>query len=113
VAVYNEDNDPNKLLGRPGQYIGKANFRDPRAESDHAKGIDISEGGAIEVFASEDEAKKRADFVEAIGKSGIGPLAEYDYRRGRVLLRVAGDLTPRQARQYKRALTKAASSEPD
>lgn len=104
VAAYTEENDPNKLLGRPGQYIGKANFRDRRAESDGAKGLDVSEGGSIEVFASEDDAEKRTAYVESIGKSGVGPFAEYDYRRGQVLLRVAGNLTPKQARQYERAL---------
>lgn len=30
VETYTEENDPNKLQGRPGQYVGKANFRDSR-----------------------------------------------------------------------------------
>ena len=54
VNVYTEETDPNKLLGRPGQYVGKANFRNPRADSDDLKGLDVSEGGSIEVFTSED-----------------------------------------------------------
>jgi hypothetical protein len=68
------------------------------------KGLDVSEGGSIEVFALEADAEKRTEYVESIGKSGVGPFAEYDYRRGQVLLRVAGNLTPKQARQYERAL---------
>ncbi len=108
VETYTEENDPNKLLGRPGQYVGKANFRDRRAEDDGASDLDVSEGGSVEVFASEDEADKRTAYVEAIGQSGVGPFAEYDYRRGRVLLRVAGGLTPKQARQYEAALEKVA-----
>jgi hypothetical protein len=111
VRVYTEETDPNKLLGRPGQYVGKAHFRDPRADSDDLKGLDVSEGGSIEVFTSADEAEKRAAYVEGIGKSGVGPFAEYDYRRGRVLLRIAGNLTPKQAREYERALAKAAPGE--
>jgi hypothetical protein len=108
VEPYTEENDPNKLLGRPGQYIGKANFRDRRAEDDGARGLDVSEGGSVEVFESEDDAGKRTAYVEAIGQSGAGPFAEYDYRRGRVLLRVAGNLTPKQAREYEAALRKVA-----
>jgi hypothetical protein len=30
VRSYTASTDPNKLLGRPGQYTGKANFRDRR-----------------------------------------------------------------------------------
>lgn len=99
---------PQQLLGRPGQYVGKANFRDRRAESDGLKGLDVSEGGSIEVFESEGDAKKRATYVESIGQGGVGPFVEYDYRRGRVLLRVAGNLTPKQAREYEAAFKKVA-----
>jgi hypothetical protein len=106
VKVYSEADDPNKLLGRPGQYIGKANFRDSRADSDRARGLDVSEGGSIEVFAFEGDARQRADYVEEIARSGGGLFAEYDYLRGKVLLRVAGNLTPTEAREYQAALKK-------
>ena len=66
----------------------------------------MSEGGLVEVFASEDDAETRTEYVEGIGQSGVGPFAEYDYRRGRVLLRIAGNLTPTQAREYETALEK-------
>ncbi len=105
VETYTEENDPNKLQGRPGQYVGKANFRDRRAEDDGLDGLDVSEGGSVEVFESEGDAEERENYVKAIGETG-GPFAEYDYRRGRVLLRVAGNLTPRQAREYETALEK-------
>ena len=68
----------------------------------------MSEGGSIEVFQSEEDAERRAAYLEGIAKSGVGPFAEYDYRRGRVLLRVAGNLTPRQAREYEAAFEKVA-----
>ena len=108
VQLYTQENDPNKLLGRPGQYVGKANFRDRRAENDRLKGLDVSEGGSIEVFESEEDAERRTTYIEGIAKSGVGPFAEYDYRRGRVLLRVAGNLTPKQAREYEAAFKKVA-----
>lgn len=109
IEAYTEESDPNKLLGRPGQYVGKANFRDRRTESDGAKGLDVSEGGSIEVVESDSDAEKRQAYVESIGKSGVGPFAEYDYRRGRVLLRVAGNLTPKQAREYERVFRRVAA----
>lgn len=52
----------------PGQYAGKANFRDRRAEDDSLSGLDVSEGGSVEVFESEDDAEKRTAYVEAIGE---------------------------------------------
>jgi len=107
VETYTEENDPNKLQGRPGQYVGKANFRDRRAEDDGLGGLDVSEGGSIEVFASEGDAEERTAYVKAIGETG-GPFAEYDYQSGQVLLRVAGNLTPKQAREYEAALGKVA-----
>jgi hypothetical protein len=105
IKVYSEDDDPNKLLGRPGQYIGKANFRDSRADDDRVRGLDVSQGGSIEVFASEGDARERADYVEEIARSG-GGLFAYDYLREKVLLRVAGSLTPTEAREYQAALKK-------
>ena len=108
VEPYTEDNDPNRLLGRPGQYVGKVNFRDRRAENDRLKGLDVSEGGSIEIFETEEDAERRTAYLEGIAKSGVGPFAEYDYPRGRVLLRVAGNLTPKQAREYEAAFKKVA-----
>lgn len=99
VEVYNEDSDPNELLGRPGQYVGKANFELAGLKSDGERGIDTSEGGSVETFASEGEAEKRASYLETVSESG--PLfTEYDYREGRVVLRLAGKLAPRKARRY-------------
>jgi len=107
AETYTDENDPNKLQGRPGQYVGKANFRDRRAEDDGLGGLDVSEGGSVEVFEADADAEERETYVKAIGETG-GPFAEYAYRRGRVLLRVAGDLTPTQAREYEAALEKVA-----
>ncbi len=37
VEVYNEDNDPNKLLGRPGQYVGKRASSSPASRATNRK----------------------------------------------------------------------------
>lgn len=105
VVVFNASSDPNDLLGRPNQYIGKAVFRDRRAEDDQLAELNASEGGTVEVFDDEEAARARFEYVEAIGKSG-GPFAEYDYIDGRVVLRVSADLTPSQAAEYEAALEK-------
>jgi hypothetical protein len=101
--VYTAANDPNKLLGRPGQYVGKLNFHDKRLP----KSADYStdSGGSVEVFKTRADAKRRLQYVAAITQSS--PLfTEYQYLEGLILLRVAGDLTPGQARRYGAALKK-------
>jgi hypothetical protein len=106
VDNYTASSDPNKLLGRPDQYVGKANFTDRRLESDGQASIDTTEGGSVEVFESEDAAEKREEYVKAVtGSASL--LAEYSYREGRVFLRLGSDLTPDQAKKYEAALRKA------
>ena len=106
--VYNASTDPNKLLGRPGLYTSKSNFIDTRikASSFASPGeIDTDQGGSVEVFASEEDAKKRADYVRSITR-GSALFAEYRYLRDRVFLRVSKELTPKQANAYNRLMRK-------
>lgn len=99
-VVYDEQTDPNDLLGRPGQYTGKANFHDERLEFD--EDFDTSSGGAVEVFADREDAQVRKDYVDAISQAG--PMfVQYSYLQGTVLLRVAGDITPTDAAAYESA----------
>jgi len=103
VTTYSASSDPNDLLGRPKQYVAKANFRDRRADNDGDKEVDAAEGGSVEVFVDEGAAKTREEYLRAISESG--PLfAEYVYRDGLVLLRVSSELTPNQAGAYEEAL---------
>lgn len=48
IVEYSESTDPNKLLGKEGQYIGKTSFKDKRLKSTD----DEVSGGIIEVFDS-------------------------------------------------------------
>lgn len=98
---YTAANDGNHLLGRPGQYVSKVNFRDKRLKA--WPDFDSNGGGTIETFASEDDTKKRYDYVHAISSSA-SLFAEYEYRDGLVLLRLSHYLTPRQAAAYQEAL---------
>ncbi|MCQ8193897.1 hypothetical protein [Streptomyces rugosispiralis] len=53
-------NDPNHLLGRPGQYTSKVTFADSRVQKADASGFkpgDVELGGAVEVFDNPAAAK--------------------------------------------------------
>ena len=82
--------DPNDLLGRPNGYTAATVFYDRRVEFPCAgPGVDC--GATLEVWPEPQDARERADYIESIG----APLAnEYDYVRGRLLLRVTGELIP-------------------
>ncbi|MEE6272503.1 hypothetical protein V2J56_03970 [Georgenia sp. MJ206] len=60
VAVYDDTNDPNELIGRPGQYISAARITDARAEG----GDGIDAGAVIEVFATPEDAQARSDYIQ-------------------------------------------------
>ncbi len=104
TVIYTAETDPNKLLGRPNQYVAKANWHDSRLPTpEDPNQPDVSDGGGIEIFMDNEGAKRRADYIQELGKS-MPFLVEYDYVRGPILLRVSGKLTPAQAEEYKKAL---------
>ena len=105
-VTYTASTDVNSLLGRPGQYIGKINFKDTRVtdSGDQGVNIDVNDGGTrIEVFATLTDATNRTKYVQAIA-TGASLFAEYDYQDGLVLLRLSKQLTPDQAQAYLAAL---------
>ena len=104
IKIYSASNDANLLLGRPGQYTGKVNFRDRRIK-DGGGGFAVSSGGSIEVFASKADARRRSNYVTAIFQSASPSVpSEYDYLEGNTFLRLSHVLTPAQARKYEAAL---------
>lgn len=103
VKVYTADSDPNALLGRPGQYAGKAAFHDSRIDDTAAPAFDVQRGGSVEFFGSAGDARQRADYIATVTQ-GIAPLLEYDYQHGKILLRLSHQLTPEQAAEYEAAL---------
>jgi hypothetical protein len=112
--VYNASTDPNHLLGRPGLYTSKVNFVDTRIDQSGYAGektIDTNQGGSVEVFGTEDDAKQRADYVRSITR-GSAIFAEYSYLRGRVFLRLSKELTPKQAKAYDLLMRKLPAAPP-
>jgi hypothetical protein len=105
-VVITETNDPNNLIGRPGQYTSKVVFADSRTgvPLDKAK-PDNGSGGSVEVFADAAAAKARSDYIQKT-LAALGPVAgtEYHYLTGTALVRVAGVLPPSQAAQYEVAV---------
>lgn len=110
TIVYTAEDDPNTRLGRPGQYTSKAGFHDSRVPAEElefeGEPFAVRRGGDIEVFPDEEGAKVRADYIDnLVNQSGGGLFLdpEYIYRRGKVLLRVSGALSPTIAAEYEKA----------
>jgi hypothetical protein len=81
VTAYNAKTDPNKLLGRQGEYTSKVNWGPGRNNS-------------IEVFKTNADLMSRANYVSGF-KCPFGD--GYDFSAGTALLRLGCDLTPAQA----------------
>lgn len=78
---------------------------DKRINEPMSDTVDVLNGGSVEVFANEQDAKNRFDYVSNIAKAG-GMFSEYDFRDGNVLLRLSHDLTPSQEKAYEAAIQK-------
>ena len=104
--TYTVNNDPDALLGTGNQYIGKVTFKDTRVPSETSKsGIDVLDGGCIEIFANMKDAKATEAYITQANQDGTLFSTEYDYWRGIILLRVTSQLTPAQAHFYQAILT--------
>lgn len=100
IAMVDEKTDSNKLLGRPHQYTEKAMWKDARTGETGEPSLET--GGTVELFANEEDAKTRFDYVDKLSATPM--LAEYHYLRGPVLVRLSKDLSPSQAKEYEAAL---------
>lgn len=105
IKAYTAANDPNHLLGRPGQYASKTAFSDPRVKPSDVSGEEhdaIDRGGSVEVYPTPAGAKARAAYIQRVTQA-LPSAAEYDFVHGGVLVRVSHLLTPAQAAAYKTA----------
>ena len=101
IIEITEANDANDLLGRPGQYDAGSFMEDKRlgCSGPSFDELSIDCGAKIERWGSQDDAQARADDIQQKLKDfGLG--AEWDYVKGRLLLRVAGALKPTEAKIY-------------
>ena len=95
VVIYNADNDPNELLGRQGQYIGKASWSDARTKTDKSN-------CTIEVFDNKEAFSKRKSYLKNFTDNPM--FKQYVYHHKNVLMRINGELTPSEAKRYKSIL---------
>ena len=98
-VVFTDETDPNKLLGRPHQYIGKASWNDTRGY----KSTTGDRNMTVEVFANSEDLENRRQYVDEITKR-VAVLAEYQFVHKNALLRLHHALTPKQAAEYERVL---------
>ncbi|AHB42296.1 hypothetical protein RAAC3_TM7C00001G0439 [Candidatus Saccharibacteria bacterium RAAC3_TM7_1] len=95
TKVFNEENDPNGTLGKAGSYSHGAAFWDSRTEytsEDSTWGTDA--GGAIEVFANEEDATSRTETLQ--GTQGTILDAGAVEQVGNVVLRASSKLPASQ-----------------
>lgn len=100
IVVYDEETDPNENLGRPGQYIGKADFFDDRMEDTE------DNAGTIEFFSSKSDCNDRYGYLCKLSDPELGVFGvnQYIFKYDLAVFRVSFDLTPTQAEEYKAAM---------
>ena len=93
LFVYDSETDPNKKLGKPGNYTSKVNFAlvslAPDAEA--TASVSVTQGGSIEVFANQADAVARQNDILSKEVSFLGTF-EYTFICGNALLRLSPDL---------------------
>ncbi|MFG1912582.1 hypothetical protein [Kribbella sp. NPDC048928] len=92
-----EDNDPNKLVGRPNGYSDAAVLYDKGTDCTDL-GVDC--GATVEIWPTTEDAKRRAAYIQNLLKDAPALGTEYDYVNAGALLRVAGALKPSTAKAY-------------
>lgn len=102
--IYTEETDPNGSLGKPNNYIGKADFSDTRCEQFSEEDL---VGGTFEYFSTKSDCDDRYEYLMKFTDPSMGAfgLNQYVYKYSTVILRVGYDLTSAQAEEYRDALT--------
>lgn len=102
-VVWTPDTDPNKLLGRPGNYINKATWIDERVASECPDGEpDWACGGDIELFDDPQALTTRFDYLGTFASNFPG--GYYMWRTDTAIVRVGFALTPDDAAGYEAQL---------
>ena len=107
IIVWDESTDLNGNLGRPGQYVSKADFSDDRVEehwtTEEEKMKRGLSGGTMETFSSESDCDKRCTYLQGFmgADSGALGLKQYVYKYPKAIFRVSYDVVPSEAEVYK------------
>ena len=104
-TIHTAETDPERLLGRPGQYTSKVTFSDRRlARGGGSEAATVDAGGAVEVFAAPAHAARRAQRLAA------APRPPFLFRRGPVLVQVSPQLGRKAAVGYDAALARVVAA---
>jgi hypothetical protein len=102
ITILTEATDENKMMGRPGLYTSKVFFIDGRHKGE---GMEPNEQNTVEVFASEEDATRRREYIEGVTKE-MPMFTQYIIQSGQTLVRLDKSLTPNEAKEYEAALEK-------
>lgn len=115
VYDFDEEDDPNKQLGRPNQYIQKTSWADRRIDphdfsesnEEEINNLDPTEykGGTIEKFKSQVDLNRRYEYIKNITLD-LPTLNQYMYKKGLFLMRLDKTFKPNQAKEYERQFYK-------
>lgn len=100
VTIFDESTDPNKNLGKPGQYVGKGDFFDNRMENAEEM------AGTIEFFSSKKDCNDRYTYLSELSDPALGAFGvnQYIYKYGLAIFRVSFDFNATEAGEYKTAM---------
>ena len=111
IYVFDEEDDPNKQLGRPNQYVSKISWADERIDphdfseenEEEINDLDPTEykGGTIEGFKNVADLNRRYTYIKNITLNAP-ILNQYMYKKGLFLMRLDKDFTPSQAKRYEK-----------
>lgn len=88
IIEYNEDTDPNELLGRPHGYAEKVNFT-----------FNGKYTGTVEIFKNEADATSRATYIETISAQ-LPSIGYYIYQHGSFVFRLEYKVKPSDAEAF-------------
>ena len=104
-----EDHDPNGNLNKQGGYTSTVYFSTPLIDQSSVYGYDIVDkgtecGGAIEVYASEEDAEKRDSYLASF--DGAGMLNSGSHKvLGTIVIRTSTKLTATQQNEFTNNIT--------
>lgn len=104
-----EDHDPNGNLNKQGGYTSTVYFSTPLIDQSSVYGNDIVDkgtecGGAIEVYASEEDAEKRDSYLASF--DGAGMLNSGSHKvLGTIVIRTSTKLTATQQNEFTNNVT--------
>ena len=102
ICIVTEDNDPNGNLNKQGGYTGALFFAYDDIDQTSISGDDACDkgtdaGGSIEVYANEEDANKRNDYLATFDGTALS--SGYHVVEGTVVIRTSSELTATQQKE--------------